>query len=75
MKLLYELQFSFSAVSVQLSLFNCHVKNSTDEDFSNPSLMLILCVRLAIKKGYLENKQTSKKANAALQHLRAVNYW
>ena len=37
--------------------------------------MPVLCVRLAIKKGYLENKQTSKKANAALQHLRAVHYW
>ena len=31
-------------------------------------------LRLAIKKGYLEKDQTFKKANAALQHLRAVNY-
>ncbi|KAA0184339.1 hypothetical protein HAZT_HAZT002871 [Hyalella azteca] len=31
-------------------------------------------LRLAIKKGYLEKDQTVKKANAALQHLRAVNY-
>ncbi|KAF2363598.1 SNU66/SART1 family [Trinorchestia longiramus] len=31
-------------------------------------------LRLAIKKGYLEKTQTAKKANAGLQHLRAVNY-
>lgn len=31
-------------------------------------------LKLAIKKGYLEKDQQVKTANAALQHLRAVNY-
>lgn len=30
--------------------------------------------RLAIKKGYLEKGEVGKKGNAALHHLRAINY-